>query len=312
MVGIVQGVRRNLCVEDLHSPRQVARVLGVSESSLKRWCDQGLLRTTRTAGGHRKVLTADVLKFARDRGMSIASPELLGLPPVAAGIATNYEENASLLAEALLAGNEELSRQIVFQLVLDQCPLARLFDDVIARAFAVIGDRWACDLAEVYQERRSCEIILRTLSELRKSQTVAAGSLTACGGTATGNFYSLQTLMAEILLRDVGFQATSLGTSIPFDSLAQAIHELRPTLFWLSVAHIPDEAEFLQGFAKVSNACSETQSALVAGGRALSPRVREQMSDATCVESMQQLAGFAKNLARIHQRLLADGPPAAR
>ncbi|MBI1349172.1 helix-turn-helix domain-containing protein [bacterium] len=289
-----------------HSPKQVARVLGVSESSLKRWCDQGLLQTTRTAGGHRKVLAAEVIRFARDRGITIASPELLGLPPLATATESNCERSACLLAEALLAGDESLSREIVFHLALGNCPVARLFDDVIARSFAIIGDRWACQRAEVYQERRSCEIILRTLMELRKSQTVSPGSLTACGGTATGNLYSLQTLMAEVLLRDCGYQATSLGTAIPFDSLVQAIHELRPTLFWLSAAHILDEAEFLEGVTRVSSACAATQSALVAGGRALTPQLREQMIDVTCVDNMQQLAGFAKSLLRVHRRTLSS------
>lgn len=289
---------------DLHSPKQVALVLGVSESSLKRWCDQGLLQTTRTAGGHRKVLTAEVIRFARDRGMTLVSPELLGLPPIGTSTGSNFERNADLLAEALLAGDEGLSRQIVFNLALSQQPLARIFDDVIARAFAIIGDRWACQQAEVYQERRSCEIIVRTLVELRRSQTAVSGHLTACGGTATGNLYSLQTLMAELVLRDSGYQATSLGTAIPFDSLVQAIHELRPTLFWLSVAYIPDESEFLLGFTKLSAACATTQTALVAGGRALTPGLREHMIDVTCVDSMQQLAGVARTLARIQQRTL--------
>lgn len=290
----------------LHSPKQVALVLGVSESSLKRWCDQGLLQTMRTAGGHRKVLAAEVIRFARDRGMALVSPELLGLPPVGGSTSSNFEKNAQLLADALLSGDEAVSRQLVLNLSLSQQPLARIFDDVIARAFAIIGDRWACQQAQVYQERRSCEIILRTLVELRKSQLAVPCHLTACGGTATGNQYSLQTLMAEIVLRDSGYQATSLGTAIPFESLAQAIHELRPTLFWLSVAYIPDQADFLGGFARLSSACAATQSALVIGGRALTADLREHMIDVTYVDSMQQLAGFARTLARIHLRTLSS------
>ena len=47
----------------LLSPKQVARALGVSESSLKRWCDKGLIPTERTAGGHRRLPLAGVLDF---------------------------------------------------------------------------------------------------------------------------------------------------------------------------------------------------------------------------------------------------------
>jgi DNA-binding transcriptional MerR regulator len=90
---------------DTHSPRQVARALGVSESSLKRWCDRGLIQTTRTAGGHRKVLTADAIRFARQRGMMLANPELLGLPAPGSEKDTSLEQYARLLAKALLWGD---------------------------------------------------------------------------------------------------------------------------------------------------------------------------------------------------------------
>ena len=70
---------------DLVSPRQAARAMGVSESSLKRWCDQGLIRMTRTAGGHRKLPIAEVLRYVRDHNRPLLHPDLLGLPAASPG-----------------------------------------------------------------------------------------------------------------------------------------------------------------------------------------------------------------------------------
>jgi DNA-binding transcriptional MerR regulator len=295
---------------ELHSPKHVAQALGVSESSLKRWCDRGLIETTRTAGGHRKVRTGDIIRFARERGMTLVTPELLGLPPVGTVKQLNLESSATLLAESLLLGNEVLSRQIVLNLAISAEALPRVLDEVVARAFVKIGDLWACKQADVYQERRGCEIVRKILAEIGKSQVAPTSTLTACGGTATGNAYSLPTFMAELVLRDCGYQATSLGTSIPFDSLVRAVQEVRPTLFWLSVSHVADEPEFLRGFKQLSAACAQIQSALVIGGRALSPALRDQLPDANYCENMQQLAGFARTLQRVHQRSLAgDASP---
>ena len=61
----------------LVSPKQVARVIGVSESSLKRWCDQGLIRMVRTAGGHRKMQISEVIRFVREHNHKLVNPELL-------------------------------------------------------------------------------------------------------------------------------------------------------------------------------------------------------------------------------------------
>jgi hypothetical protein len=46
---------------------------------------------------------------------------------------------------------------------------------------------------------------------------------------------------------------------------------------------------------------------LVLGGRALSPTLREQLVDANFCDNMQQLAGLARTLIRVHQRSQAAG-----
>lgn len=68
----------------LFTPRQVARGLGVSESSVKRWIDAQRLPAYRTPGGHRRVPLAAVVRFARERGAELLHPEALGLGGLAA------------------------------------------------------------------------------------------------------------------------------------------------------------------------------------------------------------------------------------
>lgn len=283
---------------DLISPRQAARALGVSESSLKRWCDRGLISTVRTAGGHRKLAAASVLEFVREHQHRVVAPAVLGLPPTSPGAELGLARGGPLLADALLAGDEEAARRIVFDLYLAKHSISAIGDAVIAQAFRIIGDRWACREADVYQERRGCEIVLRILHELRQAQPVSPSPWPAIGATFSGDFYSLPLTMLETVLCSVGFQATMLGTSLPGESLVRAVRDLRPKLFFVSVSYIADESQFLSDFAALAAECQAAETTLVVGGRALNDRLRPQLSYSAFCDTLQQLEMFAAALLR--------------
>ena len=289
----------------LVSPKQVARVIGVSESSLKRWCDQGLIRMERTAGGHRKMQISEVIRFVREHNHKLVNPELLGLPPVSDHAELGLTRSRTRLVDALLSGNELVARQIIFDLYLAKHPLSVIFDEVVAAAFREIGERWACEAADIYQERRSCGIAVRVLFDIRRVQASPDPAWPAVGGTIEGDLYEMPSTMVEMVLREAGFQATFLGTSLPIASLARAVKETRPRLFWLSVSHIPDGFDLAAAVRVVADACNDIGAALVVGGRALTSELRQQMTYSAFCDTMQHLESFARTLKR------SSAPPSA-
>ena len=86
------------------SPKQVARAIGVSESTLKRWCDSGLISMTKTAGGHRRIEIEAVVRFLRQSGRELVAPELLGLPVTAGRTAWTLNRATDRMTTALIAG----------------------------------------------------------------------------------------------------------------------------------------------------------------------------------------------------------------
>ena len=42
-------------MKPLLSPKELADAIGVSESSIKRWVDNGEIQATKTSGGHRRI-----------------------------------------------------------------------------------------------------------------------------------------------------------------------------------------------------------------------------------------------------------------
>lgn len=284
---------------DLLSPRQVARALGVSESSLKRWCDRGLIETVRTAGGHRKLPICDVLRFVREHEHPIVCSEILGLPTPTEGCERGLEVGGKLLADALLSGNEGLARQIIFDLYMARNSVSVICDRVLCKAFREIGDRWGCNSADVYQERRGCEFSQRILFELRRMQAQPDPAWPATGGTLEGDLYGLPTAMVELVLRDAGWNATSLGTSIPSVSMAKAITDTRPKMFWVSASYIPDVERFVKDFEMITQAAQSQGAALVIGGRAFTEEIRQRITFCCYCDTMQQLEAFAKTVRRM-------------
>lgn len=276
------------------SPKQLARAIQVSESSVKRWCDQGVISTVRTAGGHRRIDMTDVLRFLRDHRYDLIRPEVLGLPATTGRTGWILDRAEASFREALLTGDEDRARQILFDLYLGKHELTTILDGVVAAALHGIGDRWRCGQAEIYQERRSCEICLRLLHELRLLTTPPAASHgMAMGGTPEGDHYQVPNAMVELVLRQTGWETNPLGTGLPFDTLRAALCEQRPRLFWLSVSHVRDEAMFLAGWNALCESAPPDVS-FVVGGQALTESLRQQMPRAHFCASLAELAVRAR------------------
>lgn len=274
--------------------KRAADALGVSESSLKRWCDQGLIETVRTAGGHRRLEPRAVIEYARGKGLELAKPELLGLFPRRRAAVDRLELSARAFCEALLRGDEQGCRFVAKTCHLAGQRLAAFGDQFVAAAFAEIGNRWAHSEAQVYQERRACQICHAVLNDLGTLLPVGARGPLAIGGTPEGDPYTLPTMLTALTLRQNGWQAQSLGSDLPWDTLLAAIHDLKPKLFWLSVSTIAMTADFVTGYQCFYQQVP-AEVAVVVGGRALAPEVRQQIQYAAYCDNLQHLESFARS-----------------
>lgn len=282
----------------LVTPKQVAQAIGVSESSLKRWCDQGRIPTVRTVGGHRRLAVENVVQFLRQSGHPLERPELLGLPSNTGRTVAVLERARPELRDALIAGDEDRVRRIVVDLHLSGHSVAEICDQVVAPPLHDVGDLWNCGEVEVYRERRACELCTRVLLELRSIiPEPPGGAPRALGGAPECDPYTLPTLMVEIVLRQAGWSAQSLGARLPFATLAAAASEAKPRLFWLSVSHIDDESRFLDEY-QVFRRRTPPEVAIVVGGRALAESVRRRMEYAAFCDNVQHLESFAKALSQ--------------
>ena len=109
--------------------------MGVSESSLKRWVDKGLIQAERTGGGHRRLQLDSVVQYAREAGKPIKNPELIGLPPGLGSTSPGADGAINGFEKALASGDELTARRLVLDLYLNNTSVATIFDTVITPAF---------------------------------------------------------------------------------------------------------------------------------------------------------------------------------
>jgi excisionase family DNA binding protein len=284
-------------MRDLLTPKQVARAIGVSEASLKRWCDKGTVHAIRTAGGHRRLPINGVMQFLRRTGYPLVRPEMLGLPSTTGHGQETIERARSHMRPALEAGDEQQVTRLVFDLYLAGHGACDICDQVIAPAFHDIGARWQHGDVEVYEERRGCEVCMRTLYQLRRMlPSVPDSAPNAVGATLEGDPYTIPTLMAEIALREAGWRADSYGIGHPFSTLLAAIRSVRPRLFWLSVSTIATMSDFRAGYATLYETAVECGVPVVVGGRALTEEIRRAIQYSSYGDTLRHLVSCARTL----------------
>jgi methanogenic corrinoid protein MtbC1 len=146
------------------------------------------------------------------------------------------------------------------------------------------------------------------LGELRATlPPPAPEAAVAIGGAPECDPYMLPTALVEIVLRQLGWRAQSLGSRLPFATLAAAVEELKPDIFWLSVSHIDDEAWFVEGYREFQRKVG-SEVAIVVGGRALVEPVRRQIEYAAYCDNLQHLEAFAKSWQRSAKAKRAVAP----
>lgn len=283
------------------SPKQVAGALAASESSVKRWCDQGVIPTVRTSGGHRRISLDGLTAFTQSTGRPLVAPEALGLPQLPKDRVTVVpgfdDERQTGFRTALAEGDEDQCRTLLHEQVSCGVSRSHAAEALITDAMRGIGDAWNCNNLDPYQERRACDICVRLINELRAAlPPIAEDAPVAIGGTLAGDPYHLPTSLVELTLREQGWNATSIGPSLPAESFLQAAHDFQPRMMWISVSVIGDAELFIREQNRVADGLGPGVS-LIVGGRELTDDVRPRLRYTAFCDSLQHLAELAGLIA---------------
>jgi excisionase family DNA binding protein len=289
--------------------REVARVLGVSVSTIKRWIDSGALHATRTMGRHRLVRLSDASRFAQEQGLSEIRLEASADPRSRRFERVNDESRAALLGW-LREGKAQEARSLIHSIHASGSSAPTLADDLIRPVMEGIGHGWMVGLIDIYQEHLATQVVESALLDLIEpfGERQAGSALLAIGAAIEGDPYVLPGLLGELVLRELGWDVRNLGVNLPLSSLANAVLDYRPRLVFLSVNYLTDEDRFVREYTSFFHTAVSKDAAVILGGRALGPLLRSRLVFASYGDRMVHLAEFAR---RFHPRTGASDDLAA-
>lgn len=276
--------------------QQVADALGVSVSSIKRWVDSGALEATRTMGRHRLVSLASALTFARRENFPVDG--LMSLAPAQPGEAGLDAGSVDTLLDVLKAGDERQAAAMIVAAYHSAGSIVDLADQLVRPALERIGQGWFLGQWEIYEEHQATGILISTLAGINQGlvRSAAGPRPLALGASPDGDPFVLPRLLAEITVRESGWDVRNLGGDLPLRSLATATRRHRPRLIFLSASRIADRAQFLNDYAYFYEAANQVGAAVILGGRALDPELRSRLVYASFGDRMAHLAEFARRL----------------
>jgi excisionase family DNA binding protein len=276
--------------------KEVARLLQVSEATVKRWADDGLLRSSKTAGGHRRFSTQSIASLRREKGIGTApaSPR----PPMKGRALSR--SSATRFTELLLGGEEKEAEAFLIHAYMEGVSLVALFDKTITEALHEVGELWFRGTITVADEHLATRVVLSALQKLRSVVVPAepTGMKAICCGI-DGDLHELPVHLAEIILETEGWDTRNLGPSTPLFSLREMVTQHRPQLVCISARGIADLDRATSEYAQLRKVTARLGASVVLGGEGFrDPTIRQRFPCDLYAENFGRLAKFVRPLAK--------------
>lgn len=269
-----------LMPEELLTSGEVARLLGVGPSTVKRWTDAGDLRCVKTLGKHRRFMRAEVEEFARRTGMPLGAMGNGNGAAPAAGTPIIVEE-AGLGWQAgeeahpqrwveLLVGEYGSAYGIHAALLSERARLGawHRVADAMGSVLEEMGAQWEAGHITVVETNLASERLHRALGMCAESMPVPADAPRCLLATAQSDEHALGLSLADVCLREAGWRPLWAGIGTPPDELSRYVADKHVEMVAVSASSGSGDAQELAHEAEeLARVLGPAGTMLVLGGK---------------------------------------------
>ena len=255
------------------STNDLARLLDINVSTVKRWADSGQLACIRTPGGHRRFRLEDVHEFLSAKGFDPRS-----LQPL-----MEAHQSLNELEEAVRHRRWDWLRQHITSLALEgdireivklfvACHLsgiqpAHLSDNLICSIVKHIDGQYTTRKISAADRNLVTRVLSFALAEMRTHwQPLRMQNLRVVCGSLSNGYHELPAQCLCLVMNSEGLRTFPLGSGLPVDSFIAAVERIRPDLACLCLFHSEEHAMGRADWERLASAVSDVGGRLAVGG----------------------------------------------
>tara|TARA_B100000519_G_C14254186_1_gene444150 strand:- start:2993 stop:3877 length:885 start_codon:yes stop_codon:yes gene_type:complete len=203
----------------------VAEILGVNISTLKRWTDNGTINCTKTAGGHRKFTMQHVRDYYKknknaDKSFGLALERLEHKRIYESINKNDFLELATRLADASIESDDLSVSNIIDGAYMKGLPVESIFDKIVDPAANAIENSLRQGYLSHLETFISRKLITRHVETL--TQNKPNGSFNGKSALCVNfedNLPDLGVVMSEVVLRHSGYNVYNTGSHADLGNL---------------------------------------------------------------------------------------------
>jgi MerR family transcriptional regulator, light-induced transcriptional regulator len=280
---------------------EVARLCRVSDATVKRWEEAGLLKSERTTGGHRRFRAEEVARFQRASGLGLKQShgdESVTRTTNRARDKKNYSDSAFF--QSLIDGSEEAVANALITAHLEGKRLTQIIDQMICPAMREVGELWHQEKISVTQEHLATRTAVSALYKLRAALPVPEmkNGLAICCAME-GDLHELPTIVAQIAIENEGLEVINFGASTPLYCLAEEVVRHAPNFVCISATVISDLDRLTRDYKDFREKINRLEIPVLLGGAVFEDEnVRRRFAGEFYAQSFTDVAEFARNLCQ--------------
>lgn len=220
---------------------QVADILGINVSTLKRWSDAGKIDCEKTAGGHRKFTVQHVREYFQKYGS--VSTTLESSFPDSSNRSTlrmvdnrQYKNLAEEIAKSSMDNDYDEVLSIISTLFMVGIPTVDIFDYVVDTANIIVEKALDDDEITHLEAFASRKLITQAVETLdRRKNRVRNSNKTALCVNFENNLPDVGVVMSSIILSENGYNVYNTGSHAKIGNFSELIKKKKidTILFYL-------------------------------------------------------------------------------